>query len=330
MELIVRLCKFKVGAPILVAVLSVVFTLALPSMAQEPTNPITLSVSPQILDVTANTGERITNTFKLTNASQETLRIKTTAKNFTPNGEEGAVSLTEDDTTYSIAKWINVEPSTTTLKPNSSQSFDVFIDVPEDAEPGSHFGSVVFQTIPPEDEEAAALISQEIAPVMLVKVAGDVIESAAIEEFTTGQPNYSNQESIEFISRLKNNGSVHFKPVGQIVVKNMWGNEVTKIDLEPKNVLPDSVRKITSRWDNFGFLIGRYTAELTVVSGDSQQISMASTSFWVFPYQTILPIGVVLLVIAYLLFKGRNRLIMAAKALSGTDSTNSSSKKSDK
>lgn len=314
----------RAGMPLL-AVLFVISTLIFYGSvnAQTSSDAITIGVSPQLLEVTANPGEVITNTFRLTNASLQPLVIKTTPKNFTPNGEEGAVNLTEDNTTYAISTWTTVSPATATVQSNKTQDFKVTINVPPNVEPGSHFGSVVFQTVPPENDEAAALVSQEIAPVILVKIAGATIESTEIVEFKSDETFYSNQNTIELISRIKNTGNVHFKPTGQIVIKNMFGSEVAKFELDKNNILPDSIRQFTNEWQLDGFKLGSYTAELTLVTGEDNSIQTASTTFSIFPYQTILPVILGLLVIGFIIFKGRKRLILAAKALSGNDTNKS-------
>lgn len=288
------------------------------------TDEITLGVSPQILELTANPGETLTNVFRLTNASSDSIQVKTTPKNFTPRGEEGAVDLTEDKTSYSLADWITVNPETVTIGATKTQDFSVTIAVPDSVEPGSHFGSVVFQTIPPEQEGSAALVSQEIAPVILVRIAGDTVERAEIVEFKPELGFYSNQTAINLISRLKNTGNVHFKPVGEITIKNIFGQEETTIELDRRNVLPDSIRQFTSEWLTGGFRIGRYSATLTVVYGESNEIVTSSTSFIIFPYQTILPIVIGLGVLLFVLYKGRKRIVKAVKVLSGKDETDKS------
>lgn len=280
---------------------------------------LTIAISPQLIDTSANPGEVITNTFRLTNVSDSPVDIRTTPKNFTPRGEEGSVDLTEDDTSYSLAKWISVIPGSVTIEANQTYDFSVSIDVPENAEPGSHFGSVVFQTIPPEDDDAVALISQEIAPVILVKIAGDTTESAEIEEFSSDKNFYSRESTLEFKARIKNTGNVHFKPTATITIKNMLGNEVASFPIDEKNVLPDSVRQITSRWQPEGQLFGRYTATLTLVSGESNDIETSEVSFVVFPYQIVIPIVLGLVVLVFISYKGRHRIKKAAKALSGKD-----------
>lgn len=287
--------------------------------AQDTGQPITLSVSPQLLDITANPGEEITNTFRLTNASKGLVRIEVDARNFLPSGEEGSVELTEDDTSYSIANWIKSTPSSVSMKENSTQDFEVSINVPENAEPGSHFGAIVFRTVPPEDDTAAALVSQEIAPVILVRIAGDTTESAQISEFKSSQTFLSSQKSIDFISRIENTGSVHFKPTGVIVIRDMFGNEIERLSLDQQNVLPGFIRKFTTNWNDFGFRVGRYTAELTIVTGEDDSIQTSKTSFVIFPYQVILPLLIIGVGILFILYKGRRRIVLALKALSGKE-----------
>jgi hypothetical protein len=311
----------KVGASLLyifTMLLFLVFSFNLTS-AQDSSDAITLGVSPQILEITANPGEKVTNTFRLTNASEQSVNIKTIPKNFTPLGEEGAVDLTEDSTNFSLAEWVTVSPDTALLDSNTTKDFVVTINVPEDVEPGSHFGSVVFQTIPPEDDTAAALVSQEIAPVILVKVAGDITETAEIVEFKSTKSFWSNESSISLISRITNTGTAHFKPTGQIVIKNMFGSEVAKLELDKRNVLPGSIRQFTNEWQTDGFKLGRYTAELTLVTGEDDKIQTSTTSFTIFPYQVVIPVVILLSILVFIIFKGRKRLAKAAKALSGKD-----------
>lgn len=304
---------------VVVAVVVAGFATTPISNAQVEEGAVSLAVSPQSIDVTANPGETLENTFRLTNASPDQVDIVTTPKNFVPLGEEGAVDLTVDDTGFSLAEWVTVSPDTAQISPGATQDFNVTIAVPENAEPGSHFGSVVFQTIPPEQEGSAALVSQEIAPVILVKVAGDVTESAEIVEFRAEESFYSTQDEYNLFSRIENDGTVHFKPAGNIIIKNMWGNEVATIDLERRNVLPDSIRQITTTWQPEGLQLGRYSATLTLVLDNGSEIKTAETSFFVFPYQTIVPIVVVIGLLVFVAIRYHGRFVKAAKVLTASE-----------
>lgn len=311
-----RAWRIRVGVALLALVLvGTLFSIA--ASGQE--DSVTLGVSPQILDITTNPGQTSTNTFRLTNASDDTVSVKAIPKNFVPRGEEGAVDLTEEKTTYSLAEWVDVEPATVKIEAGKTQDFLVVITVPANAEPGSHFGSVVFQTVPPEQEGSGALVAQEIAPVILVRIAGDTTETAEIEEFKSAQDLYSNETTITLLSRIKNTGNVHFKPKGQIVIKNMFGKEVASLSLDEKNVLPDSIRQITTEWTPDGFTIGRHTASLTIIFGDNDEIRTSETSFIVFPYQTIIPVVLVLAIAGFVVYRGRKRIARAFRVLAGND-----------
>jgi hypothetical protein len=279
---------------------------------------INLGISPQVLELSANPGDVIKNEVRLTNGSDQAIEIETIPKNFTPTGEEGGVNLTEDETSFSLADWITVIPSSIIIPAETTQDFEVTISVPTNAEPGGHFGSVAFKTVPPPAGDGnSAQVSQEIAPVILLKVAGDIVEEANISSFESSKSFWSNENPITFDTRIENTGNVHFKPSGNITIKNMFGGVVTVIPLEEKNTLPDSIRKITTDWSDPGFAVGKYTAELTVVYGANDTFLTAETDFIVFPYQTIVPAFLLIVVLLYVLIRFRKRIGLAFKVLSG-------------
>ncbi len=296
--------------------LSSVFSIGLFAQNNES---ITLGISPQILDITANPGETSVNTFRLTNGSKDSVDVIATPKNFTPLGEEGSVNITEEKTTYSLADWTKVSPNKARLDAGKTTDFKVTIEIPNDAEPGSHFGSVVFRTIPPDQTESTTSFSQEIAPVILVKVAGDITETAEIIEFKPEMSSYSSSAPVKLISRIKNTGSSHFKPKGKIVIQDTFGKEVTRLTLDEKNILPDSIRQITSDWTGSAKM-GKYSAILTIVYGEGQT-QTSSTSFIIYPSKgTIITVlGIITLLVLVVIF--RKRIILALKVLSGKESS---------
>ena len=94
--------------------------------------------------------------------------------------------------------------------------------------------------------------------------------------------------------RIKNNGNVHEQPVGQIVITNMFGKKVASLNmnLPPRNILPDSIRRFESPLDKSVIgdkrLFGRYKAELKITYGkDNKQQINDTLYFWVIPYRMI-------------------------------------------
>ncbi len=307
--------KYKLHLMAVGAVLSVMAIFAGFSLAQQETGSIALSVSPQVFEVSADPGDVVTESFKIVNGTDIDLTLSATPKNFTPEGEDGSINLTQESTPYSLASWISVSPLEVVVPARGSQVFDFVITLPVDAEPGSHLGSVIVQTNPVDIDGSGAAVSQEIGPLILVSVSGDIVEAAEIASFTTDS--VWEKGPIAFETRVTNNGNVHFKPSGTIEIKNIFGNVVTNIDLEEKNVLPNSTRKLVNEWAPSGFTVGRYTADLTLVYGSDGVILTDSISFTVFPYKVIVPVTLGVILLVYLGVKYRGRLSRAGKALSG-------------
>lgn len=282
--------------------------------AQQPSQ-ITLSVSPISFELSANPGDTLERSFRIVNGTDSELTLTTTPKNFTAEGEEGGVNLTDEETSFSLASWISVNPVEAVVPARGSQTFAFSIKVPDNAEPGGHFGSVIVKTNPIAIDATGAAVSQEAGPLILVSVAGDISESANIVEFKS-QKSFWENGPIVLETRVENKGNVHFKPSGIITIKDMFGREVTKINLEERNVLPGTIRKLVNEWDP-GFAVGRYTADLSIVFGPNQTLATATTTFTIFPYKIIVPalVGLVLLVV--LLVRSRKRIAAAGRALTG-------------
>jgi len=279
------------------------------------TQEITLSISPQTFDISANPGEVITNSFRVVNGTDDSVALTSTPKNFNVSGEKGGVELTEEDTNWSVADWITVTPSVTTVDARGQAFFDFTVAIPEGAEPGSHFGAIVLRSDPEPLNDTGPSVAQEIGPLILVSVAGDVTQEANIESFGSSRAFWFSSP-VELDTRVQNTGNIHFKPTGTITIKNMFGGEVTTINLTEQNVLPDSVRQLVNEWDPGLTSFGRYTADLSLVYGDDDTILLSSTAFFVFPLITTLVVvgGLVFVVSA---IRGRSRLLKAIKALAG-------------
>ncbi len=283
------------------------------AQAQSSTPSTGLAVSPPTFEVNGNPGDTIKNTVKLDNMNTYPVQIAVDRRNFTAIGEEGAVGLTEEETSFSLASWIEVTPPTITLPPKSSQYFSFSIKVPLNAEPGGHFGSLIFRTIPTEKlEGSGASLAQEIGSLVLLRIAGETVESIQIEDFTTSKSLYE-FGPVSFVARLKNLGNVHSKPAATITITNALGQQVAYLTLDPKNVLPGATRKLEGTWDT-KWRLGRYSATFNASFGDHDQRSMVTT-FTIIPYRLVLVVVVVLIVLMLFFKKHQKRLSLAWKIL---------------
>jgi hypothetical protein len=293
------------------------------AFAQKSSN-VGMIVHPSNFDLAESPGKTITDTITLDNLQSQPIKVKVVLRNFVAQGEEGSVSLTTDDTTYSLAKWIKVDPMTVEIKPHESSIFNFSITVPENAEPGGHFGSIVFTTIPPEIKGTGAVLSTEVASLVLLKIPGDTKEQAVLESFTTNKSFYE-FGPVLFDVKVKNEGGVHIVPAGSIIVKG-WLGQKFFVPLEMRNVLPDATRKIPATLKN-KLLFGKFTATLIATYGTKGQQLYSSTQFSAFPIRyaiigftilIILLLGIMLVLgITYFATFKKNRIKKAISVLFG-------------
>lgn len=284
---------------------------ASPAVAQDDQSKI--SITPVTFDLSANPGNTLDEAFKVRNDSASTQQVSIQAENFTAVGEKGQVGLTDEDTPYALAKWISFNQSNFTLKAGEEKIVPFLIRVPGNAEPGGHYASV-FAYIGPTSASGSSGsgIGQKIGSLILLRVAGDVKESAVVESFKVGS--YKAGEDVPFEIRIRNTGSVHIRPQGFVSINDAFSKKVADVQVSGANVFPDAIRQMSTKWEEPGF-IGRYTANLLMYYGQNNQQLTATTVFWVIPWMTLAIWGGVAAVVILILFFGRKRIGRSVKAL---------------
>ncbi len=270
-------------------------------------------ISPLVFELTGNPGDIIENQAYISNPSDNPIGIKMTVEDIAPSGEEGQVIVEKPETeTYSMARWIKCEPEEFALQPKEGKWVKFTITIPENAEPGGHYGTVVAGSAA---VAGAAITGAAIAPrvgtLVLLTVPGEMKEILTVKEFSA--PYYSEYGAINFAVKFENTGTVHVRPKSLITITNLFGKKVADIYLPEKNVLPGAVRKIEATWNQKWLWGGKYTATLTGNYGTYNNflLSPAVISFWAFPWK----FGVAILVVIILLILSRRRWAAAFKVL---------------
>ena len=285
---------------------------------QPTTGAFGLAVSPPTLSLTMNPGEVRTEKIIIENVTNQATTYYPEKDDFVaPKDESGTptfISEEKTSSTYSLSKWLTISKASITLASKEKQVVDVTISVPANAEPSGHFGAVLFGTIAPNTEGTGTGLQGKIGTLILVRVAGDAKENGVVASFTTDKSIYQ-KPPVNFVSRIRNLGNVHFAPSGEIVIKDIFGRKIDslKINDVAGNVLPDSIRKFENKWEK-SVLPGLYKAELLLSYGTPQKSLTASVSFWILPWVQIL-IGLAILVVVILLLvlgmKRYNRYIVS-------------------
>lgn len=244
------------------------------------------------------------------NVTSSTLSYQPVIEDFRAVDETGTPGLMIDeslDETSSLRYWIQ-DMDAFTLKPKESRDLKVVVNVPDDAQPGGHYGAIVFNGTEPAVESNGVGVSANTGVILLVRVDGAVDEDATLASFFASkdgnQSSFFEYGPVDLSTRIENSGSVHVKPFGTITVKDMFGNTVKTIDFndEGSNVLPNSIRRFDDGYDG-GFMFGLYTADLALGYGTKGHTIIGSTSFWVIPYRLILAILLALMTLLYVIYR---------------------------
>ena len=276
-------------------------------------------ISPPVTTLALDPGTSTRQTIKITNLTDQQLTLQLGKQNFVAKGEEGEVELTGDNAPlYSLAPYFNLVEPTVTVPPRGTSQIQYTLSVPAGAEPGGRYGSVTFNTIASKlpSGQSGASVRQELAALIFLRINGATNEQLKILNFAPAQT-FAEYGPVKFETRVQNLGSVHERPTGTIVVKNMLGMTTATVNLDEKNVIPAAVRRIESTL-NKKLLFGRYTAELTLKNGAIQTLT-AKTSFTVIPYKLLIAIIVTLLVLTFIVRRGRKRFARAARILAGRE-----------
>ena len=272
-----------------------------------------LEIAPPVLNIKADPGQTVKANISLRDVSTSPLVVRNQINDFVAAGEDGTPKILLDDngqdSPYSLKTWIQGLPQFT-LKPREVNQLPLTIRVPKTAAPGGYYAVIRFTASPPGLDGSGVSLSASLGTLVLLRVNGDAKESVKIEQFQATKNSKSNwlfeSAPITFVTRVKNQGSSHEQPVGQITVKDMFGSATANVNvnLNQNNVLPGSIRRFEQPLDSTvignRILFGRYTADLKMQYGTKGQTITASTSFWVIPYRMIGFI-ILLLVIAFII-----------------------------
>ncbi len=273
-----------------------------------------LTISPLTFELVADPRDTTVNELKVFNPTQNTFSVKMEVEDFTPVGEEGQVVVEATGTeTYSLKHWVTFEPQSFTVEPGEKQFVRFTIAVPENAEPGGHYGSVLASTVGTTGEgTTGAGVGYKVGSLVLLTVSGVLKESLAVE-FDTAD--FHEKGPIPFDVRLANNGTVHVRPLGFAQITNIFGKKVEDVPFPQKSVIPGAKRTLQFAWDAKGFKVGRYSASLVGSYGQTNTPLSYTTTFWIVPWKQLSLMGFVVLAAFVFFLKTRKRLTLAVSVL---------------
>ncbi len=265
-------------------------------------------LEPAKFEVSLDPGQSIVKDLTVTNRMKKTRKFKVEVEDFTgsKSGKRAVVLMGEERGPYSLKDYIKPELQEFSLKPNQKMVMSVKINIPEDAQPGGLYGSVLVSSVPTQKEtelagkgaKSGAIIISRLGALFFVKVNGDVFEKGSLRDFRTipSKKVFFQNSPIGFEILFQNKGSVHLDPYGVIKIKNILGGVVDEIKVDPYFAMPDSLRYRQVKW-NKRILLGRYEATALINRGYGNIVDEMSVSFWILPWKLIASLFAIILLI---------------------------------
>ncbi len=264
-----------------------------------------VKVGPIRIEELVEPGEVVTKKVKVTNLADVSQIFYVYVMDFTAQGEGGGVVLYQTGIQEGpfLGSWVEATKEGISFNPGQEKEIPITFRVPKEVGPGGYYGAIVFGPKPPQinpAEGSVIALTHQAAVLVLFHVLGEVDENARIREFATDKNIYSAPFRVQFLTRIENLGNVHIKPVGSIKITNMRGKEAANLAVNPSggNVLPKIIRRFENTWEgNFGF--GKYAAFLVLnygvpahQGGQGIKTLTYQTSFWIVPWNIVIPAAI--------------------------------------
>jgi hypothetical protein len=287
------------------------------ALAQQQPAAEGITISPPLKDITVNPGEVNEQKIQITNPTNNLIELYPSVMNFQSSGEGGEPKFypaSDESSKFSLAHWIKFTQTKVVLTPQQVVEFAYTITVPQDAEPGGHYGVVFLATQPPTSDTQVSQVSiaSMVGSLVLLRVPGDIVERGNLDEFSA--PWFYFKPPVPFATFFSNKGNIHFKPEGEITIRNWQGKEVDRININPTNgnILPDSRRNFEVKWAApaapfWKIPVGRFSADLRAVYGQSDQTLGSKIYFWIIPWWVIIAALIALLIIIIFLIRFRKK-----------------------
>ena len=297
---------------------------------------VSLGVFPPILQIQATPPTNIKSKILIENLGDNPVDLKIGLKPFIASDKEnGQVNYSNE---YNLAdpfifdKMQILDGDTSidsiTLSPGQKKELTLEIALPQNEILGDYYFSIIFMSAnTPASDSNISGATAGIATNVLLSIGPKGPTQGNIEEFQA--PIFMSKGPVPFTVRIRNTSDHFITTKGDIVIKNMFGQSVGKIDLLQVNILSQTVRSVPDSLQSPGanpsssfksyllnlksnaavwpetFLFGPYTATLTIALSDQGPLYRRTISFYAFPGETLFGVLIIILVISAIVIRAK-------------------------
>lgn len=253
-----------------------------------------IEIKPALIEERVDPGEKRTFYISVKNVTGSDKTLFLGVADIRGTNDAGAPIFAENGevSDYALSQWVTFKEGSVTLVAGETKDVAFTVEVPSEVSPGSHFGSVYFDSQPPQIGITGSGVGIRVGNIISLRIAGETEESMRLREFSTAQFIYDSPP-ITFTTTLENLGNVLLRPNGLIEITDMFGREVGKVEVNETgaSTFPRSERSYETTWNYDKFAIGRYQAIMSVVYGEDERKTVSgATSFWILPLKPILTV----------------------------------------
>lgn len=266
---------------------------------------ITLTAIPPRTEIKAKPGETVQQTIKIRNDTDTELVTLSEIRDFIVVDDSGTPMPVEEDVSgrWSLASWVSMAPVRNILQPKEIAIIHLVITVPEDALPGGHYAMVLHT--PASDSlinaGSSTEIAQKVGTLVYLMVEGLITEKAQLVKFEPDKY-FKEYGPVDFKAIIKNLSDIHIKPIANIAVYNMIGQNSALLNLDEVNIFPFKSRSFQSQFPGKWHL-GRYKAVLTASYGTQGNKLTGVVYFWIIPWKLILLLVLILTLVGFIAWK---------------------------
>ena len=258
---------------------------------------IALRLSPAVLEVPHEAGSSH-HELRVDNLGTRPVQVITQLDEFTVTEDGITQFLGPEDA--SATSWASLDVESFELAPSDRRDVVLTVDVPDDAEPGERYLSVIFVVPGDEDGDGNISVTHRVAVKLFIEVPGQRIEHLELGELDG--PRLIDAGPAAFELTVHNHGNVHrrFEEDGRLLATR----DNTSFPFENFTVLGDSTRVVEATWTDPPLLCW-CTVDVEIDDGRGNLLT-ASTQVIAFPLRFSLALLVLTVGLAFVAV-GRRR-----------------------
>lgn len=285
---------------------------------------ISLGVYPPLIQIDAKAPTDIQSPITIANESDTTVNVKILVRPFTASSSDNGdlyylnekAKFGPDPDIFQKMAIFDGERNTDTIElaPNQQRNIELRIHLPSGEPPGDYYFSITFlsNTIAINQGSNTA-VAGGISTNVLLSIGPKDKTQGYIKEFSS--PFFVDHGPVPFTVHAANTSKHFVTPQGTILIKNMFGQIIGKVNLLPVNVLAGTSRFLPSGTDTNNkavwgenFLLGPYSATLTIAFSGEGPLYRRTIYFFSVPTQVIIGLILAGILIGITIYRVRKKL----------------------